>query len=386
MVKQSKANSGFGFHGIRDQLELVRPTLPDGIEMVVNYDESNFVEDSIREVWFTLAFAFLLVVTVIYVFLHNFRATLVPAVAIPVSIVASFAVMHLMGYSINILTLLALVLSIGIVVDDAVVVLENIHRHIEEGLSPFQAALKGMKEITCRHRHDGGPGGGVHSPGLSVQHHRSPVYRVCHCHCGCCGRVHLRGSLTDSHDGLERILQSSNHKPGGLVRLFESVMQGLTQVYQGLLERLLNRSAIVRLGMLGTLAVVLLLASRMLYTHLEGDFLPEEDKGRLLCFVIAPEGSPRSTNRMLLQMEEILSKTPEVEIYGSLVAPGFSGPGWPTMASSLCTWPGALIAVQEMVNAPDGLRSQFSLRWRGRLPFPIFPRRSIAAFALRFRW
>ena len=74
---------GFGFHGIRDQLELVRPTLPDGIEMVVNYDESNFVEDSIREVWFTLAFAFLLVVTVIYVFLHNFRATgLVPAVAI----------------------------------------------------------------------------------------------------------------------------------------------------------------------------------------------------------------------------------------------------------------------------------------------------------------
>ena len=125
-----------------------------------------------------------------------------------------------------------------------------------------------------------------------------------------------------------RILQSPNRKPGGLIRLFEGVMQGLTHRYRGLLKLLLNRSAIVRLGMLGALAMVLLLASRLLYTHLEGDFLPEEDKGRLLCFVIAPEGSTTEyTNRMLLQMEEILSKTPEVEIYGSLVAPGFSGPG-----------------------------------------------------------
>ena len=328
VVKQSKANSVSVSHGIRDQLELVRPTLPDGIEMVVNYDESNFVEDSIREVWFTLAFAFLLVVTVIYVFLHNFRATLVPAVAIPVSIVASFAVMHLMGYSINILTLLALVLSIGIVVDDAIVVLENIHRHIEEGLSPFQAALKGMKEITFA----------VIATTVALV----AVFIPLAFQSSTTGRLFVEFAiaivaavvvstfvaLSLTPMMASRILQSSNRKPGGLVRLFESVMQGLTRGYRGLLERLLNRSAIVRLGMLGTLAVVLLLASRLLYTHLEGDFLPEEDKGRLLCFVIAPEGSTTEyTNRMLLQMEEILSKTPEVEIYGSLVAPGFSGPG-----------------------------------------------------------
>ncbi len=387
VVKQSKANSVSVSHGIRDQLELVRPTLPDGIEMVVNYDESNFVEDSIREVWFTLAFAFLLVVTVIYVFLHNFRATLVPAVAIPVSIVASFAVMHLMGYSINILTLLALVLSIGIVVDDAIVVLENIHRHIEEGLSPFQAALKGMKEITFA----------VIATTVALV----AVFIPLAFQSSTTGRLFIEFAiaivaavvvstfvaLSLTPMMASRILQSSNHKPVGLVRLFESVMQGLTQVYRGLLERLLNRSAIVRLGMLGTLAVVLLLASRMLYTHLEGDFLPEEDKGRLLCFVIAPEGSTTEyTNRMLLQMEEILSKTPEVEIYGSLVAPGFSGPG---LANNGIVFVHLAKerdrTVQEMVNAPDGLRSQFFSQVEGAIAIPNIPKTINRSFRSPFQ-
>jgi len=387
VVKQSKANSVSVSHGIRDQLELVRPTLPDGIEMVVNYDESNFVEDSIREVWFTLAFAFLLVVTVIYVFLHNFRATLVPAVAIPVSIVASFAVMHLMGYSINILTLLALVLSIGIVVDDAIVVLENIHRHIEEGLSPFQAALKGMKEITFA----------VIATTVALV----AVFIPLAFQSSTTGRLFIEFAiaivaavvvstfvaLSLTPMMASRILQSSNHKPGGLVRLFESVMQGLTRGYRGLLERLLNRSAIVRLGMLGTLAVVLLLASRMLYTHLEGDFLPEEDKGRLLCFVIAPEGSTTEyTNRMLLQMEEILSKTPEVEIYGSLVAPGFSGPG---LANNGIVFVHLAKerdrTVQEMVNAPDGLRSQFFSQVEGAIAIPNIPKTINRSFRSPFQ-
>ena len=387
VVKQSKANSVSVSYGIRDQLELVRPTLPDGIEMVVNYDESNFVEDSIREVWFTLAFAFLLVVTVIYVFLHNFRATLVPAVAIPVSIVASFAVMHLMGYSINILTLLALVLSIGIVVDDAIVVLENIHRHIEEGLSPFQAALKGMKEITFA----------VIATTVALV----AVFIPLAFQSSTTGRLFVEFAiaivaavvvstfvaLSLTPMMASRILQSSNRKPGGLVRLFENVMQGLTQGYRGLLERLLNRSAIVRLGMLGALAVVLLLASRLLYTHLEGDFLPEEDKGRLLCFVIAPEGSTTEyTNRMLLQMEEILSKTPEVEIYGSLVAPGFSGPG---LANNGIVFVHLAKerdrTVQEMVNAPDGLRSQFFSQVEGAIAIPNIPKTINRSFRSPFQ-
>ena len=121
--------------------------MPAGIEVRIGYDESKFVERAIEEVWLTLGIAFVLVVLVIFVFLRNLRSTIIPAVAIPVSIVGTFAVLYFMGYSVNILTMLALVLAIGVVVDDAIVVLENIYRHIEQGEPPMQAAFKGMEEI-----------------------------------------------------------------------------------------------------------------------------------------------------------------------------------------------------------------------------------------------
>src|SRR5437867_7987101 len=111
------------------------------------YDESVFIEHSIREVWVTLVIAFVLVVLVIFIFLRNLRSTLIPTIAIPVSIISTFIVLKVFGFTINILTMLALVLAIGIVVDDAIVVLENIHRHIEAGMKPMEAAFKGMQEI-----------------------------------------------------------------------------------------------------------------------------------------------------------------------------------------------------------------------------------------------
>src|SRR6185503_2684666 len=116
-------------------------------EFIVNYDESIYVEQAIEEVWTTLAIAFVLVVLVIYFFLRDVRSTIIPAVAIPVSLIATFAILYFFGYSINILTMLALVLSIGIVVDDAIVVLENIFRHIEMGKTPMEAAFTAMEEI-----------------------------------------------------------------------------------------------------------------------------------------------------------------------------------------------------------------------------------------------
>ncbi|MEO5804815.1 MAG: efflux RND transporter permease subunit, partial [Verrucomicrobiota bacterium] len=137
IVKQSKANTIEVAHGIKAEVEKIKSILPAGIEMVFNYDESIYVENSVHEVWVTLGIAFILVVIVIYLFLRDFRSTLIPAIAIPVSIVGTFAIMSLLGYSINILTMLALVLSIGVVVDDAIVVLENIFRHIEEGMPPM---------------------------------------------------------------------------------------------------------------------------------------------------------------------------------------------------------------------------------------------------------
>jgi multidrug efflux pump len=148
IVKQSKANTVEVADGIAAEVERLKPTLPDGIELVFNYDESVFVRKAIHEVWTTLGLAFGLVVVLIWLFLGSFRLDLIPSVAIPVSIIGTFAILHAFGYSVNILTMLALVLAIGVVVDDAIVVLENIHRHVEQGMPPMQAAFKGMEEIS----------------------------------------------------------------------------------------------------------------------------------------------------------------------------------------------------------------------------------------------
>lgn len=387
IVKQSKANSVAVSHGIRDQLELVRPTIPDGIEMVVNYDESTFVEESISEVWLTLGFAFFLVVTVIFVFLHNFRATLIPAIAIPVSIIASFAVMHLLGFSINILTMLALVLAIGIVVDDAIVVLENIHRHIEKGMEPMDAAFKGMKEITFAVIATTVALVAVFAP-LAFQSSTTGRLFV-EFAVAIVGAVIVSTFVALSLTPMmaARILKPSSKKQGFLVRRFEATLHFITRLYKSILQGLLDLSVIARLGILGMLAILLLFASQLLYTNLEGDFLPEEDKGRLFCFVIAPEGSTSEyTDRMLKQMEQILSETPEVEIYGSLVAPGFSGPG---LANNGIVFVHLKEerdrSVQEIVNSPGGIRQRFFTEVEGAIAIPTIPKTINRSFRSPFQ-
>src|SRR3989338_1706183 len=147
IIKQSKANIIDVAKGVKEELERIKLQMPEGITFQIPYDESIYVEKSIHEVWITLGIAFLLVVFVIYVFLHNARATFVPSITIPISIIGTFGVLYFFGYSINIVTMLAFVLAIGLVVDDAIVVLENIHRHIEEGMPPMKAAFQGMNEI-----------------------------------------------------------------------------------------------------------------------------------------------------------------------------------------------------------------------------------------------
>ncbi|MBJ2128175.1 efflux RND transporter permease subunit [Alteromonas sp. IB21] len=147
IIKQSKANTLDVARAAKAQIEKIEATLPDNIFIVPSYDSSVFIEASINEVYETLGIAMLMVVIVIYVFLGNIRATLIPAVTVPVSIIAAFIVMYALGFSINLLTLLAMVLAIGLVVDDAIVVLENIYRRIEMGEPPILAAYRGAKEV-----------------------------------------------------------------------------------------------------------------------------------------------------------------------------------------------------------------------------------------------
>jgi multidrug efflux pump len=147
VIRQATANPLVLSTGVRERLDRVRANLPPGIAVEVANDNSVFIDRSIRAVYHTIFEAVVLVALVIFVFLRTIRASIIPLVTIPVSLIGTFALLALFGFSINTLTLLALVLAIGLVVDDAIVVLENIYRHIEEGLPPFEAALRGAKEI-----------------------------------------------------------------------------------------------------------------------------------------------------------------------------------------------------------------------------------------------
>jgi multidrug efflux pump len=129
------------------RLEFIRKDLPDDVKVAVNYDNTAYIRSSINEVKHTIYIAFALVVIIIYVFLRSWRATIIPILVIPVSLIGSFFIMYLAGFSINVLTLLAIVLAIGIVVDDAIVVMENIYVKVENGMNPYEAGLTGSKEI-----------------------------------------------------------------------------------------------------------------------------------------------------------------------------------------------------------------------------------------------
>src|SRR5262249_27462769 len=134
---------------VRKAFPDIQRQLPAGMESAIVYDATKFINASIEEVEKTLFEAALIVIAVIFLFLGNLRSTLIPIVTIPLSLIGVIFALLALGYSINLLTLLALVLAIGLVVDDAIVVVENIHRHIEEGMSPFEAALKGAREIAA---------------------------------------------------------------------------------------------------------------------------------------------------------------------------------------------------------------------------------------------
>ena len=148
IIKQSKANTIAVAQGAIDLAKTLQPNLPPGMEIINSYDTSVFIRNAISEVYKTLFIAIGLVVLVIYLFLGSFRAMLIPAVTVPVSLIATFTVLYGFGFSINLLTLLALVLAIGLVVDDAIVVLENIARRVENGEPPLTAAFKGVRQVS----------------------------------------------------------------------------------------------------------------------------------------------------------------------------------------------------------------------------------------------
>src|SRR6266480_3529849 len=341
VVKQAKANTVSVAKAIKEELNAINPTLPQGCDLWVAYDASIYVDKAIHEVWVTLGMAFALVVLIIFVFLRNIRATIIPSVAIPVSIAGTFAILYLFGYSVNILTMLALVLSIGVVVDDAIVVLEAIYRHIEEGMPPMKAAFKAMEEISF----------------------------------AVIGAVVISAfvALTLSPAMFARILKPvEGVKHGSLFNFFERGFDWIAGTYGRGLKWALQHRVLMIVLTLGTLVVMVLA-----FLGLEKDFLPQEDKSRMFCIVLTPNGSTSEfTDRQLRKAERIVASVPEVDTYGAIVAPGFNGPGQANFGVIFVRFKDRSErrrSVQEIVLGPGGVQQRFFGEVEGAISIANLP-------------
>jgi HAE1 family hydrophobic/amphiphilic exporter-1 len=300
----------------RRLLPSFRAQLPAAVSLHVLYDRSESIQESVAEVKFTLFLALCLVILVIFLFLRNLSATLIPALALPLSVVGTFAVMYLAGYSLDNLSLMALTLSVGFVVDDAIVMLENIVRHMEMGERPFTAALSGAREI----------GFTIVSMTLSLAAVFIPILFMG----GILGRLFHEFAVTIGTAvlisgfvslSLTPMLCSRFLRPpdkvrhGRLFRWSERVFDGAVGFYGRTLSGVLSH----RLAAMGVLVVVMA-ATVWLFGQVPKGFLPSEDTGSIFTFTEGPEGiSYEAMKAHQLELMEIVQADPNVEQFMSFV-------------------------------------------------------------------
>ncbi|HMT80572.1 MAG TPA: efflux RND transporter permease subunit [Azonexus sp.] len=310
VIKQATANPLELSKALRADLPKITAELPAGMTADLSYDSSVFIDRSIESVFKTIGEAILLVLAIIFFFLRNFRATLIPLVTIPVSLVGAFGIMFALGFTINTLTLLALVLAIGLVVDDAIVVLENIYRHIEEGMPRRQAALQGAKEI----------GFAVVAMTLTLAAVYAPVAFMT----GRTGKLFIEFALTLAGAVLVSgfvaltlspmmcsILLKHDDTHGKAFMLIEGFLNWLNTGYKKVLTASLNRRWMVLVGFL-----VVAASCGVLLKALKSELAPIEDRGIIFGMFIAPEGATLNyTEKYAREIEGIYSQTKDVERY-----------------------------------------------------------------------
>ena len=370
VVRQSKANLIEVARRIREELPAIQQTLPLGVKLESAFDGSKFVTHSIDDAKLTLLIAAILVVLIIFVFLRNVRATIIPGLAIPASIVATFAIMYFLGFSINNFTLLALTIAIGIVVDDAIIVLENAFRHQEElHESPEEAAVKGTNEI----------GFAVIATTIALVAVFSPLAFLT----GTAGRllsefgiavagaVVISGfvALTLTPMLCAKILKMQ-HQHGRVFQMFESGFNALSERYTQLLRRAVDHRAAVLLGTLAIVAVSVF--AFMIYppTRLQNELIPEDDRGFFLVVVRGPEGASLPyTDGYVRQVEQIIGRTPDVNGYFTIVGGFAGGVNSAFIGVILKDWGERHTSVQQMIG---GLFPQL-MGISGVLAFPYAP-------------
>lgn len=322
IIKQSKANTLDVARAAKMQIAKIEESLPDNIFIVPSYDSSVFIEASINEVYETLAIAMLMVVIVIYVFLGNIRATLIPAVTVPVSLIGAFIVMYTLGFSINLLTLLAMVLAIGLVVDDAIVVLENVYRRIEMGEPPILAAYRGAREV----------GFAVIATTLVLISVFVPLVFLE----GNIGRLFTEfalaiaaavafssfTALTLSPMMASKILKK-RERSSGFGAWMDKGFRGIESRYFKSLAKTLHQPFLMFV-----LLVVAVVATVQLSEKIPSEFVPREDRGNFFILMNAQEGASFESNASnLKQIEDVLMPYRESGKINRLLVrtPGFGG-------------------------------------------------------------
>ncbi|MDH4873635.1 efflux RND transporter permease subunit [Pseudomonas sp. BN515] len=325
LVKQATANPLEISDGLDAALPEIRALLPDGMKMTIANDNSLFIRESINNVYTTIWEAVVLVILIIFLFLRSLRATLIPLVTIPVSLIGAFSLMVLLGFSINTLTLLAMVLAIGLVVDDAIVVLENIHRHIEEGMSPIQAAYKGSREIAFAVIAMTLTLAAVYAPIGFMQGTSGKLFTEFSWTLA--GAVLVSGfvALTLSPMMCGRLLKPhAAQQHGRFYNLVESFLHALTYSYRHLLERVLRVWMLIILLLAGILVLCL-----VLFSGLRSELAPTEDTGTIVGSINGPDGATiEYTSRYAKMLEEAYQSIPEANRYMVVV-------GFPTVAQGL---------------------------------------------------
>jgi HAE1 family hydrophobic/amphiphilic exporter-1 len=308
---------------VKKLMPTFRAEVPAGIDMQVLFDRTVVIRQSVEEVQFALLLALTLVVMVIFVFLRNIPATVIPSVALPMSIIGTFAVMYALGYSLDNISLMALTLCVGFVVDDAIVMLENISRHMESGKSRLQATLDGSKEISFT----------ILSMTISLAAVFIPVFFMG----GIVGRllhefavtiiaaVLISGfvSLTLTPMMCARILQPQHGVPHGrLYTLCERVFDAVRRAYQRTLEWSLSHARWVLVAFFA-----ITIATGILFVRMPKGFLPAEDTGQLFCFTEAAQDiSFDAMASLQQQVAEIVRSDPNVEGVMSFIGAGGNNP------------------------------------------------------------
>ncbi|MDC0449398.1 efflux RND transporter permease subunit [Pelagibacteraceae bacterium] len=285
IYQQSDANTIKVANGVKEKIKQIRSTLPPGTELAVSFDRSNYIKSAIKEVYKTLIIALILVTIIIYLFLGNIRALIVPIIALPVSLISTFLSIYIFDFSINLFTLMALVLAIGIVVDDAIVMLENIVRRIELGDTPLVAAYKGAKQVSFA----------IIATTVVLVAVFVPLVFIK----GITGVLFTQTAITLASAvvissfvalSLSPMLGSKFLKPNmnksKIVLKFEKFLQLITSEYKSSLTVWINKKKIIISFLAGTLALTV-----FLFNFAPKELIAPEDRGAFFVIIKAPQGS-----------------------------------------------------------------------------------------------